>query len=55
MKALVLAVRGRGKGKRAVIAVIPGIHPIEMRTLLSLVSAQKSRFPRADEAVELTG
>ena len=55
MKALVLSVSGRGKGKRAVMAVIPGNQRLDMKALLSHVSAQKGRFATSEEATVLTG
>ena len=55
MKALVLSVSGRGKGKRAVMAVIPGSQRLDMKALLSHVGAQKGRFAKPKEAADLTG
>ena len=55
MKAIVLSVRGGGKGKRAVMVVIPGNQRLNMKTLLSHVGAQKGRFATSEEATELTG
>ena len=55
MKALVLSVKGRGKGKRAIMAVIPGNQRLDMKALLSHVGAQKGRFAQSKEAADLTG
>lgn len=55
MKAIVLTVRGGGKGKRAVMVVIPGNQRLNMKILLSHVGAQKGRFATSEEATELTG
>ncbi len=55
MKALVLSVSGRGKGKRAVIAVISGSQRLNMKALLSHVGAQKGWFAQSKEAADLTG
>ena len=55
MKAIVLSVRGGGKGKRAVMVVIPGNQRLDMKALLSHVSAQKGRFATSEEATVLTG
>jgi len=55
MKAIVLSVRGGGKGKRHVMAVIPGNRRLHMKALLAHAGAQKGRFAPADEAGALTG
>ncbi len=55
MKALVLSVSGRGKGKRTIMAVIPGSQRLDMKALLSHVGAQKGRFAQPKEAADLTG
>ena len=55
MKAIVLSVRGGGKGKRTVMAIIPGNRRLNMKALLAYVGAQKGRFAPPEEAAELTG
>jgi len=55
MKAIVVSVRGGGKGKRYAMAVIPGNRRLDMKALLAHLDAQKGRFAPAEEASELTG
>lgn len=55
MKAIVLSVRGGGKGRRMVMAVIPGNRRLDMKALLAHVGAQKGRFAPPEEAAGLTG
>ena len=55
MKAIVLSVRGGGKRKRTIMAIIPGDQRLEMKALLAYVGAQKGRFTEPEEASRLTG
>ena len=55
MKALVLEVRGGGKGKRHVLAVIPGARHLDMKAVVRHFGAQKGRFAPEETARRLTG
>jgi len=55
MKALVLELRGGGKGKRNVLAVIPGARRLDMKAVTLHFGAQKGRFAPEEIARELTG
>ena len=55
MKAIVLSVKEGGKGKRNIMAVIPGNERLNMKAILAFVGAQKGRFADPNEASRLTG
>ena len=55
MKAIVLLIKGGEKGKRNIMAVIPGNKRLNVRTILAFVGAQKDRFAAPDESTQLTG
>jgi Ala-tRNA(Pro) deacylase len=55
MKAIVVSVRGGGGGKRYVLAVLPGISRLDMKSLCKAMGAQKGKFATTEEATEITG
>lgn len=55
MKALVVVVRGGGRGRRTVLAVVPGNRQLDMKGLLAALGAQKGRFAPPEEAEAITG
>lgn len=55
MKALVCEVRGGGRGRRHVLAVLPGAARLDMKALCRELGAQKGRFAAPETATALTG
>ena len=55
MKAIVVTVKGGGKGSRHAMAVLPGNRRLDMRALKKVLGAQKGSFTPGDVAAELTG
>ena len=55
LKALVIVIRGGGRGRRMVLAVVPGNRQLEMKRLLTALGAQKGRFAPPEEAEAITG
>ena len=55
MKAIILSLRGGGKGRRTAMAVIPGNERLYMKAILGYFGAQKGRFTETTEASKLTG
>jgi Ala-tRNA(Pro) deacylase len=55
LKALVVVVRGGGRGRRTVLAVVPGNRALDMKGLLAALGAQKGRFAPPEEAAAITG
>ncbi len=55
MKALVCEIKGGGLGTRYVLAVVPGVARLDMRTLARHMGQQKGRFAPPETAMVLTG
>ena len=55
MKAIVVTLKGGGKGTRHALAVLPGNRRLDMRALRKAFGAQKGSFTPAEEATQLTG
>ena len=55
MKAIVVTLKGGGKGSRHAMAVLPGNRRLDMRALKKALGAQKGSFTPPEVAADLTG